>query len=329
MRLEKIALRIHEHLKPQHMKPKTLYTYTLILASFFTLALFTSYSEKNDTPPKTPPTETGSDALPQLIHGINLKQPFNFAGEGLPMTNFDVRERLDRELSVNSYWHSSTLLNIKASTRYFPAMEKILKENEVPDDFKYLAVAESSLRNVKSPAGAKGIWQFMKNTATHYGLEVNSEVDERYHVEKATEAACKYLKSYKEQFGNWTLSAAAYNMGGPNLKKELSAQGSDSYYDLNLNHETNRYVFRIVAIKEIIKRPQNFGFYLENEDMYQPLDDYKTVEINSAIPSLANFAKEQGISYRMLKIYNPWLRSSKLTNSKGKTYQIKIPNKKF
>lgn len=313
------------------MKPKTLYTYTLILASFLTVALFASYSEPKDTPtpPETPSTETGADALPQVIHGVNLKQPFNFAGESLPMTNFDVRERLDRELSVNSYWHSSTLLNIKASTRFFPVMEKILKENEVPDDFKYLAVAESSLRNAHSPVGAKGVWQFMKNTATFYGLEVNSEVDERFHVEKATEAACKYLKGYKKQFGNWTLAAAAYNMGGPKLKKELDVQGSESYYDLNLNAETNRYVFRIVAIKEIINRPQNFGFYLDNEDMYRPLDDYKIVEVDKAIPSLADFSKEHGISYRMLKVYNPWLRSSKLTNSKGKTYQIKIPNKKY
>ena len=259
------------------MKSKSLYTYTLILASFLTLALFTSYSEKTETPVKNPPTETGVDALPQVIHGVNLKQPFQFAGEGLPMTNFDVRERLDRELSVNSYWHSSTLLNIKSSTRYFPIMEKILKENEVPDDFKYLAVAESSLRNAKSPVGAKGIWQFMKNTGAFYGLEISSEVDERYHVEKATQAACEYLKSYKKQFGNWTLAAAAYNMGGPKLKKELGLQGADSYYDLNLNPETNRYVFRIVAIKEIIHRPQNFGFYLDDEDMYQPLDDFNVV----------------------------------------------------
>lgn len=309
------------------MKPKTLYNYTLILAGFLTIVLFTSYGEKKDAPDNETNTELGADALPQTIHGVSLKQPFSFANEDLPMTNFDVRERLDRELSVNSYWHSSTLLNIKSSTRYFPLIEEILKENNVPDDFKYLAVAESSLRNVRSPVGAKGIWQFMKGTGEFYGLEINNEVDERYHVEKATVAACKYLKSYKEKFGNWTLAAAAYNMGGPKLKKEIANQGADSYYDLNLNSETNRYVFRIVAIKEILNRPQNFGFYLENEDMYQPLDDFKVVEVNGSIPSLADFAKEHNISYRMLKIYNPWLRSSKLTNSRKKTYEVKIPTR--
>ena len=310
------------------MKPKTLYNYILILAGFLTIALFTSYGEKKNTPDNQPNIEVSADHLPQTIHGVSLKQPFNFAGEGMPMTNFDVRERLDRELSVNSYWHSSTLLNIKSSTRYFPMIEKILKENEVPDDFKYLAVAESSLRNVRSPAGAKGIWQFMKGTGEFYDLEINSEVDERYHVEKATVAACKYLKSYKKKFGNWTLAAAAYNMGGTKLKKEIANQGAESYYDLNLNSETNRYVFRIVAIKEILNRPQNFGFYLENDDMYQPLDDFKVVEVTGSIPSLADFAKEHDISYRMLKIYNPWLRSSKLTNSRKKTYEIKIPTRR-
>ncbi len=305
------------------MEPKILYRYTLVLAGFLTIMVFTAYDDPK--PSTDPPVISNADALPQVIHGVNLKQPFNFADEQLPMDNFDVRERLDREMSVNSYWHSSTLLNIKNSTRHFPLMEKILKEEGVPEDFKYLAVAESGLRNVRSPAGAKGFWQFMKNTATHYGLEVSTEVDERYHIEKATRAACKYIKSYFKKFGSWTLAAAAYNMGGPRLKKEIDAQKAISYYDLNLNDETNRYVFRIVAIKEILNSPQNFGFYLDDEDYYQPLDKFGVLEVDTTIANLGNFAKKYGTSYRMLKVYNPWLRSSKLTNSKRKKYDIRVP----
>jgi len=309
------------------MNPKTLYGYTVLLAGFLTIAFFTSYSE--ETPNEAPLSDFGATTLPQTIQSVRLDKSFDFAGEPLPMDNFDVRERLDRELSVNAYWHSSTLLNLKSSTRYFPVIEKILKENGVPDDFKYLAVAESSLRNARSPAGAKGFWQFMKNTGAAYGLEINSEVDERFHLEKATRAACQYLKDYKEKYGSWTLAAAAYNMGGTRLSKELKAQGSDSYYDLNLNEETNRYIFRIVAIKEVLSHPQSFGFYLDNDDFFEPLNDYQTIKVEGSIERLADFAAKYGVSYRMLKVYNPWLISSKLTNPKGKTYEIRLPKKKF
>lgn len=300
---------------------KAVQYYILALASFLTIIFFASYYSGTEEQPEKPV----EDKLPQVIQSVSLDKPFDFADEALPMNNFDVRERLDRELLTNTYWHSTTLQHIKSTYKYFPIIEKILMQNDMPDDFKYLAVAESSLRNATSPAGAKGIWQFMKSTAEYYGLEINSEVDERYHIEKATEAACKYLRDYYKQFGNWTLSAAAYNMGGPRLKKEMEVQRANNFYDLNLNQETDRYIFRLVAIKEILKNPEKFGFYLEEGEGYKPLTDYKIVEVNSSIPNLGDFAQEHGTTYRMLKVYNPWMLDSKLTNRSGKTYEIKIP----
>lgn len=301
---------------------KAVQFYTLVLASFLTILFFASYYSGTS---EQPAAETAEDKLPQVIQPVNLDQPFDFAGEALPMDNFDVRERLDRELLSNTYWHSTTLMHIKSTYKYFPIIEKILADNDMPDDFKYLAVAESSLRNATSSAGAKGIWQFMKNTGTYYGLEINDEVDERYHIEKATEAACKYLRGYYKQFGSWTLSAAAYNMGGPRLKKEMEVQRVDNFYDLNLNEETNRYIFRLVAIKEILQAPEKFGFYLDDIDGYKPLTDFKIVAVKTSIPNLGDFAQEHGTTYRMLKVYNPWLLDSNLSNKAGKTYEIKIP----
>ncbi len=309
--------------------PKSLNIYTLILAAFFTFALFSSYSGEETKSLNTVENLNKEASLPQVIQPVNLSKPYRFAGEPLPMDNFDVLERLDRELTVNSYWHSSTVLNIKSAARYFPVIEKILKENGVPDDFKYLAVAESNLRNTTSPTGAKGIWQFLKGAGQDYGLEINNEIDERYHLEKATQAASKYIKFLKERFGSWTIAAAAYNAGATHLKKEIELQKASSYYDLNLNEETSRYVFRIVALKEVLQRPRDFGFYLEKTDLYPALDAYNVVEVDSAIENLGDFAAKYGISYRMLKLYNPWLRSSKLTNPKRKKYQIYIPVQNF
>ncbi len=266
-----------------------------------------------------------TDALPQVIRPVSLEKPFDFAGESLPMGNFDVRQRLDRELISNSYRHSNTILYLKSMYQYFPAIEKILKENGLPEDFKYLAVAESGLANETSPAGAKGFWQFMTATAKYYGLEINAQVDERYHLEKATRAACSYLKDYYKQFGSWTFAAAAYNMGGPNLKKSIEQQKGATYYDLNLNVETNRYIFRIVALKEIMSDPEKYGFYLDTSEGYPPLDEYKEIEVNKSIADLGQFAIDNGTTYRMLKVYNPWLISSALTNNSGKTYTIRLP----
>lgn len=303
---------------------KNIQLYTIILAGFLTLAIFASNA--NDSIPAVKNNTTiKQDGLPQIVKSADLDRPFDFAGEPLPMDNFDVKERLDRELMVNSYWHSSTILNIKASKRFFPMFEKIFKEYGIPDDFKYIAVAESSLRNATSPAGAKGVWQFMKSVGQSFDLEVNSEVDERFNIEKATHAACKHFLNLKKRFGSWTLAATAYNVGPTKLKRQKEEQRANTYYDLNLNQETSRYIFRLVAIKEILKNPRAYGFHLEEDDYYQPLDDYAVVETNEAIPNLGDFAKKYGTTYRLLKVYNPWLIKGQLTNSKKKMYQIRVP----
>ena len=262
-------------------------------------------------------------SLPQVIESIDLNKQFDWAGEIMP-NNFDSRERLDRELSVNAYWQSSTLLNIKAANRYFPVIERILAEEGVPDDFKYLAVAESNLRNVVSSANAKGFWQFRKLAAKEMGLEVNDEVDERYHVEKATRAACKYLKRLHNRFGNWTNASAAYNIGPTNFSRISKKQGEDSFYNLNLGEETSRYLFRLIAIKEILSTYQHYGFYVDISEKYPPLDNYYEVTVDKSVDSWADFAKERGVTYRMLKVYNPWLRDHSLTVIKN-TYQIRLP----
>ena len=265
------------------------------------------------------------ERLPQVIKPVNLENLYSFAGEPIPRDNFDAMERLDRELSVNSYWHSSTLLHIKSAKRWFPLIEKILAEEGVPEDFKYLAIAESSLRNVRSPAGASGFWQIRKLAAREMGLEINNEIDERYHIEKSTRAACRYIKKNKNRFGTWTLSAAAYNIGPTSLSRTMKQQQAESYYDINVSDETMRYIFRIVAIKEILNHPSDYGFYLKENDLYEPLADYNVIEVNGPVANWGEFAKEHGTSYRMLKIYNPWLRSYKLTNSRKKLYEIKVP----
>lgn len=304
---------------------KPVYIYTSLIAAFFTVALFTSYSSKmeGDSIPVTPTLR--ADGLGQVVQSIDLSRSFDFAGENIPTDNFDVRERLEREFEVNSYWHSSTMQNLKLSARYFPVFERIFAEYGIPDDFKYLAVAESSLRHPTSPAGARGIWQFMEGTAEEYGLEVNSDVDERLHVEKVTEAAAKYLKKRYNKFGSWTLAAAAYNAGERRISSEMDEQRASSYYDLNLNAETARYVFRIVAIKEIMRAPEKYGFYLKANEYYAPLDDYAVINIDEPIENLGDFAQKYGVSYRMLKVYNPWLKNDKLRNSTKKVYEIRLP----
>jgi len=273
-------------------------------------------------------TEEGvssANVLPQIIEPVDLNKTYTWAGEVMP-DNFDTRERLDREMLVNAYWQSSTLLNVKAANRYFPTIERILAEQGVPDDFKYLAVAESNLRNVVSSANAKGFWQFRKLAAKEMGLEVNDQVDERYHVEKATIAACKYLKQLYRRFGSWANASAAYNIGPTNLSRYLSAQGAESYYDLNVGSESSRYIFRLIAIKEILSNPQQYGFYVDQHEKYPPLDNYITVVVDKSVPSWKEFAKQHGVTYRMLKLYNPWLREGDLTVIKN-TYQIKIPRR--
>lgn len=265
------------------------------------------------------------DQIDQSIYGITLAGEYSFAGEKIPIDNFDVRERLERELLINTYQHSSTLLYLKLMARYLPYIERILQEQSLPDDLKYLAIAESSLRNAVSSAGAKGFWQFLSGTAKEYGLEVNEFVDERNHFEKSTLAACKYLKQLNQRFGSWSLAAAAYNMGPTALQTALDEQKENTYYGLNLSDETNRYLFRLVAIKSILKEPEKFGFYLKSDEDYEPMENYNTIAVNTSIPSLADFAHENGVSYRMLKLYNPWLMKGSLPNKTSKVYDLKIP----
>jgi len=321
-----------QSLKPIDPMQKYLPIYSLVLASFLTLAIFSSSSNSNTAgQEKEPaPTSQASDnsvnILPQIIHSIDMNKVYTFAGERVPTENFDVKERLDRELTVNSYRHSATIQYIKLAHRYFPVIEPILAKYEIPNDFKYLAVAESGLRNAISSAGAKGLWQFMKGTGRDYGLEINSEVDERYHLEKSTKAACKFLKKLKERHGTWALAAAAYNSGSSRVKGNLESQKETSYYDLNMNQETSRYLFRIIALKEILSNPSDFGFQISDENKYQPLTDFSIVDFNKPVPSWADFAKQYGITYRMLKVYNPWILDSSFRNVSGsKTYGVKIP----
>lgn len=248
----------------------------------------------------------------------------DFAGEKAPLQIADVRERLDRELLVNANLHSSTILIMKRANRAFPIIEPILKQYGVPDDFKYLAVIESALTNAVSPSGAKGVWQFMPDTAKEKGMEVNEGVDERYHLQKATEAACKYLVAAKQKFGNWTLAAASYNGGMNGVNTKIVEQQVTDYYDLLLTDETSRYVFRILALKEIMKHPELYGFEVDKNEMYDNIPT-KTIEVDSTITDLAVFAKKQGINYKILKIHNPWLRDKKLSNPSKKKYVIEIP----
>lgn len=248
----------------------------------------------------------------------------DFAGENTPLNISDVSERLDRELIVNINLHASTILAIKRANRAFPIIEPILKKNGIPDDFKYLAVIESGLVNAVSSAGARGVWQFMPETAKERGMEVNDIVDERYNLEKSTQAACSYFLSAKAKFGTWTLAAASYNGGMAGVNRQMEIQKESNYYDLLLTEETSRYVFRILALKEIMKNPDKFGFSLVNEELYSNLPT-KKIEVDSSISDLADFAKVQGINYKILKIHNPWLRDKKLDNADGKKYTIEIP----
>lgn len=255
---------------------------------------------------------------------FNLPEELSFSGEKVPLEIPDVRERLEREIYVNAYWQSNMILLMKRSAKFLPEIERLLKENNVPDDFKYLAMAESGLMNVASPAGARGFWQFMPATAKEYNLEVSKDVDERYHLEKATVASGNYLKKAHRKFGDWTSVAASYNMGQTGFAKRQSEQLQDNYYDLYLNDETSRYMFRILAFKVIFENPGEFGFHLSESDYYTN-PELRVLNVNSDIKNLASWAKQNGSSYKELKLYNPWLRDKNLNVKKGKTYEIVLP----
>lgn len=259
----------------------------------------------------------------QIAH-VDYPTQMNFAQEEVPTFMADVEERLDREMVTNINYHTNTTLVIKRANKVFPVIEPILAKNSIPDDFKYLAVIESSLVNAVSPAGARGVWQFMPTTAKEKGMEVNDYVDERYDLEKSTEAACAYLKEAYAKFGSWTLAAASYNGGMAGVQRQLESQKVNSYYDVLLTEETARYVYRILALKEIMKNPQKYGFEIPAHALYSEIP-VKKIEIDSSVTDLADFALSQGINYKILKIHNPWLRDKSLPNKSKKKYQIEIP----
>jgi len=262
------------------------------------------------------------------VFGVELPSQITFAGEPVPMDLFDVRESLDRELLSNTYFHSQTIRLIKMGHRYFPQIEPVLRENLVPDDFKYLAVAESGLMQVESPASAVGFWQLLKGTAQEYGLEVNAEVDERYHVVRSTHVASRYLIESFKKYGNWTMSAASYNAGRRGMDRQIDRQKKENYYDLLLNEETARYLYRVVAFKLIFEDPEKYGFKLSEKDLYQEIPSY-TLEVDSTVSDFADFAREHGTNYKILKYMNPWLREKTLSNPSRKTYEIVLPEKGF
>jgi len=298
-----------------------------ILGIVFVCGILINATQKKESELETNSQEDPSNKNTSELYEIKaLKIPegVNFAGELVPIEKSDIKERMDRELLVNTYWQSNSLLLIKRAHKYFPIIEPILKKNGVPDDFKYLALIESGLLNVTSPAGARGFWQIMKGTAQENGLEVNSNVDERYNIEKATEVACKYLVKSHKRFNSWTLAAAAYNGGNAGMSRRLKSQRVDDYYDLLLGEETSRYVFRIVAVKEIMSQPKNYGFKFDHEDLYK-LEKTKTVKVDTVINDIALFAQNFNTNYKELKIHNPWLRENKLNNASRKMYEIKVP----
>jgi membrane-bound lytic murein transglycosylase D len=269
--------------------------YIIVTAAFLSLAIFSSYRADESI-------DKLIKEIPQNVVAVQVPDYVEFASEAVPLDNFDAYERLDFQLQLNTFRPHFMIRNIKLSNRYFPTIEKILKEEGIPDDFKYLAVAESSLLNATSRSGAQGLWQFMPSTGKAFGLEINSD--------------------YK-RFGSWTMAAAAYNTGAGRLRKKVTEQKTSNYYELELRDETSNYMFRIISIKEIMQRREQYGINVSQ--VYKELDNYKTLEISGSIPSLADFAVENGTTLRKLRLYNQWLISNKLTNKNRKTYQIKIP----
>jgi hypothetical protein len=282
----------------------------------------TAYTSADTGDPE--PGEKGS----YTVYGVEIPGQVSFAGEPVPLDLFDVKEALDRELLSNTYFHSQTIRLIKLANRYFPLIEPVLKKNLIPDDFKYLALAESGLTQAVSPAHAVGFWQLMKGTALEYGLEVGSEVDERYHVVKSTEVACRYLIDSYEKYGNWTMTAASYNAGRRGVDRQIERQKKSNYYDLLLNEETARYLYRVVAFKLIFEDPEAYGFTLSKKDLY-PEIPVRVVEVDSTVSDFADFAALHSTNYKILKYLNPWLRDTKLSNPSSRTYEILVPVKGY
>jgi hypothetical protein len=291
----------------------------IIAAGIITVNLFVSAGKDAEAENSGLITDTKYSVYP-----VELPADLRFAGEKVPLGYFDVKEDLDRELLINVYWQSHTMILIKRANRYFPMIERVLRHNGVPEDMKYLAVAESDLSNLVSPQQAVGFWQFVSGTARDYQLEVNDEVDERYHIEKSTEAACTFLKESYERYGSWTMAAASYNIGRSGLNEQIQRQKSNYYYDLLLNEETGRYIYRVLAMKLILSNPEQYGFYAGDKDLYPVIPTFE-VTVDGPVEDFADFATKYGINYKVLKIFNPWLRDKQLTNPRNKTYYIRIP----
>lgn len=303
----------------RHFKTISTAFFVLLISTFVLLA----FSSKTVIDSQITSPENGYN-----IYAIEIPAALYFCEESMPIQIPDIRERIDRELLVNTYWQSNGLLMFKRAQRYFPIIEPILESYGIPDDFKYLALIESGLQNVTSPAGAKGFWQIMKPTGKEYGLEINSNVDERNNLELATVVVCKYLLKAKVKFGNWTLAAASYNAGISGVSKQLERQGVSSYYDLLLGEETGRYMFRIVALKEIMTHPKKYGFNFSEKDLYKTVPTYK-VKVDTAVTDFVKFAEKYDLNYKQLKIHNPWLREAFLNNKTRKVYSLEIPNKGY
>jgi hypothetical protein len=296
--------------------------------SFFLLLIYIGYDQSLKSAQaqneNLEPIALQESERPFVAVSYDLPKQVSFAGEPVPLELSDVSERLDKELQINVYLHSSTLFLLKRANRWLPKMEEILIANDIPTDFKYLPLIESALLNATSPKDAVGYWQILESSGKELGLEISKEVDQRYDPIKATEAACKYLKKAYEKFGNWTLVAASYNRGRAGVASDMEDQRVTNYYDLHMNEETSRYVFRLLAIKEIFEQPAKYGFKLKPEHLYQP-EPLKYVEVDETIKDLVAFAQSQGTNYKLLKRHNPWLRQTKLTVKKGKKYRIALP----
>jgi membrane-bound lytic murein transglycosylase D len=300
-------------------------SFTLIILLFITFTadiggcseLYTTKQSKRDT-----------GLFRNPAYQIPIPEKLTFANEDVPLKYFDVRESLDRELQLNTYWHSQTLLLLKRANRFFPIIEPILKEKGIPDDFKFLAVAESALAQEVSPSKAVGFWQILEKTGKELGLEINKEVDERYNIEKSTRAACDFLQRSYKKFGSWTIAAATYNFGRDGIDRQIDRQNNESYYNLVLGEETGRYVYRILAFKVIFENPQKYGFNLNQSNLYPPLK-YSYVEVDTPINSISRFAEHFNTNYKMIKTFNPWLRENYLPNKTRKKYQIQIPERAF
>ena len=300
------------------MKKLSIFLFVIISISF----VFSVFNGPEDERHQTKFNEN------YAIFSPNQPNEISFAGEKMPLIQNDINERFDREILVNTYWQSQTVLFIKKAHKYFPVIEPILKNKGIPDDFKYLAIAESGLANVVSHSGATGFWQIMKDTGKENGLLINKEVDERYHLIKSTKAACNYLNEAYTKFGSWTLAAASYNMGMTGLNKQMKKQNVENYYDLLLNNETARYIFRIAAIKEILSNQKTYGFQIRKKDLYK-LPPLNQVLLDTSVGNFANYAEQLNLNYKILKEYNPWLRQAELKNESNFAYFIDVPEKGF